>query len=142
MSAIGSFLVSRVLRVFVGCLRKAAAMAIYRDIEEAWEREQEEKESTKRIETAKRRVELEVLVRREQSGAALDAPQSVGMPPHEIPSTKHRWRSIGRLVDGSVVDVLPAMMVVKCWSFSLPHLSSQRTHHCRLTHSVTRVQGD
>lgn len=52
-------------------------MAIYRDVEEAWEREQEEKESTKRIEAAKRRVELEVLVRREQSGAAIDAPPLV-----------------------------------------------------------------
>lgn len=42
--------------------RKAAAMAMYRDIEEAWERMQEEKESTKRIEAAKRKLEHEVLV--------------------------------------------------------------------------------
>ncbi|CAM9407149.1 unnamed protein product, partial [Ectocarpus sp. 6 AP-2014] len=46
--------------------RKAAAMAIYGDVEEAWEREQEEKESTKRIEAAKRRVELEVLAAAEE----------------------------------------------------------------------------
>ncbi|CAM9596625.1 unnamed protein product [Ectocarpus fasciculatus] len=50
--------------------RKAAAMVIYRDIEEAWEREQEEKESTKRIETAKRRVELEVLAAAEEKAQA------------------------------------------------------------------------
>ncbi|CAM9251020.1 unnamed protein product [Scytosiphon promiscuus] len=43
--------------------RKAAAMAMYRDIEEAWERMQEEKESTKRIEAAKRKLEHQVLVR-------------------------------------------------------------------------------
>lgn len=43
--------------------RKAAAMAMYRNIEEAWERQQEEKESTKRVEAAKRKIELEVLVR-------------------------------------------------------------------------------
>lgn len=38
-------------------------MAEYRAIEEAWERQQEEKESTRRTEAAKRKVEQEVLVR-------------------------------------------------------------------------------
>jgi len=46
-----------------GC-RKAAAMAMYRSIEEAWEQQQEEQESKKRQEAAERRAQHEVLVRR------------------------------------------------------------------------------
>lgn len=46
-----------------GSHRKAAAMEMYRSIEEAWERQQEEKESKKVVEAAKRKVELEVMVR-------------------------------------------------------------------------------
>lgn len=38
-------------------------MAMYRNIEEAWEQQQEEKESKKRVEAAKRKTELEVMVR-------------------------------------------------------------------------------
>ena len=38
-------------------------MAMYRNIEEEWERQQEEKESKKRVEAAKRKIEHEVLVR-------------------------------------------------------------------------------
>eukprot|EP00903_Cladosiphon_okamuranus_P008234 g7927.t1 len=47
--------------------KKAAAMAMYRNIEEAWERQQEEKESKKRIEAAKRKIELEVLAAAEEA---------------------------------------------------------------------------
>lgn len=38
-------------------------MAMYKNIEEAWERQQEEKESKKRIEAAQRKIEHEVMVR-------------------------------------------------------------------------------
>lgn len=38
-------------------------MAVYREIEEAWEHQQEEKEATRRTEAAKRKIEHEVLVR-------------------------------------------------------------------------------
>lgn len=54
----------RVLGCMCACVcRKAAAMAIYREVEEAWERQQEEKEATRRTEAAKRKIEQEVLVR-------------------------------------------------------------------------------
>lgn len=43
--------------------RKAAAMAMYRNIEEAWQQQREENTSKKRVEAAKRKIELEVLVR-------------------------------------------------------------------------------
>ncbi len=38
-------------------------MAMYRNIEEAWERQQEEQESKRRQEAAERRAQHEILVR-------------------------------------------------------------------------------
>eukprot|EP00752_Nemacystus_decipiens_P011953 g10598.t1 len=46
--------------------RKAAAMVMYRNIEDAWERQQEEKESKKRVEAAQRKIEHEVMAAAEE----------------------------------------------------------------------------
>lgn len=50
---------------FVGALlrRKEAAMATYREVEEEWDRKQEEIATTKRINAAKREVERQARVR-------------------------------------------------------------------------------